>query len=452
MAFAQASVLRHVGDVCALVSRGRSSRAQRPAAPPRGRTTRSGRAHRRAAGALAPSTGGGAGVPEVDFTEPAPHLTDGAGRRLLKGLQREELVRWCAQAGEADPARRAAQLWRWMYADGRWARSFEETAGKQDGFSAQFREAVSSTATLDGGLQLLEAVRASDGTTKLVFAIPDGPAAGGRVETVLIPVTREAGKKRRVTLCVSSQIGCAMGCKFCYTGKMGLRGNLSAAQIVEQVVAARRYLAEQPDGDPRSLTNVVFMGMGEPLHNLGSVMSSIEVMCDPSGLHISRGRVTVSTVGLIEGIRAFCQDARGAQLAVSLHATTDDGRSSIVPANNRHRLPDLIATLEELFPRGGRRFVLIEYTMLAGVNDDVAPGGDADRLAELLRRVECKVNLIVFNTHEGAEFAASPADRVAEFRGQMIRAGYVCTVRDSRGEDGMSACGQLGASLAQSPS
>jgi hypothetical protein len=206
-----------------------------------------------------------AAPPHPPLAFPPDHY-DPQGRLLLKCLDLPQLEAWCASLGE-DP-RRATQLWRWMYADRKWLRSLEDApAGSvQNGFSDAFRAKAAPLATLDGGLELASVAAAADGTRKLVFRLTSGPGAGGQVETVVIPIVREAGTKRRVTLCVSSQVGCAQGCTFCWTGRMGLRGNLSAAQIVEQVVAARRMLWEEAvaaGADPESyitpITNVVYM-------------------------------------------------------------------------------------------------------------------------------------------------------------------------------------------------
>ncbi|KAG1668029.1 hypothetical protein FOA52_006562 [Chlamydomonas sp. UWO 241] len=347
-------------------------------------------------------------------------MLDAKGRLMLKSLTRPELEAWAVSLGET--ANRALQLWRWMYADGCWVGDLQDTAGVQGGVSQKFIDQVSGQASADGGLQLLDVAKSKDGTRKLAFKLTQGAATGGTVETVLIPVVREAGQRNRITICVSSQVGCAMNCQFCYTGRMGLLGNLTAAQIVEQVVAARRYMALEGDDTP--LTNLVFMGMGEPLHNADAVCAAIAIMTDHLGLHMSHNKITVSTVGLVPEIRAFAAAGTRAQLAVSLHATTDEA-------------------LTELFPRGNEegRSVLIEYLMLAGINDTE---GDAVRLLALLEPIQCKVNLILFNPHAGTRFMPSKTEDYLAFRSTLIQGGRVCTIRDSRGDDEMAACGQLG--------
>lgn len=373
------------------------------------------------------------------------------GLLMVKCLTLPELEAWCASIGEP-PAKRALQLWRWMYYDCQWIRTVDDApAGSVvNGFSGAFREKFRTLATLDGGLEIVNVARAADGTRKIVFRLTAGPGAGGQVETVIIPIVREAGSKARVTLCVSSQVGCAMACQFCYTGRMGLLGNLTPGQIVEQVVIARRMLYEEDlaagkDRHITPVTNIVFMGMGEPMDNLDGVLPSIDVMTHPMGLHLSYNKVCVSTVGLVPAMRKFAAACR-AVLAVSLHAANDAVRDSIVPVNRRYPLADVIGAMEELFPKDKAaprhgHHVLVEYTMLSGVNDGP---DDAAQLLQLLRNVRCKINLIVFNPHDGTPFRSSTPEAVATFRDVLIRGGHVATVRCSRGDDQMAACGQLG--------
>ncbi len=343
---------------------------------------------------------------------------------------------------------------------------FPETT--QNGFSKAFRDKFDAVATIDGGLRLCDEHTAADGTVKLVFELTAGPGKGGKIETVLIPVVREHGSKHgaksRITLCVSSQLGCAMGCKFCWTGKLGLLANLSTAQIVEQVVAARRYHyekfggavtgenSESSKGRSRSrsryvtpVTNIVYMGMGEPLDNLEAVIGSLEIVTDHLGLHFSHNKVTVSTVGLVPEMRELLRKTNVA-LAVSLHGATNAVRGSIVPVNARHAVEELVGALEELFPVDDRAspHVLIEYTMMDGVNDRVE---DAEALLRVLRRVKAKINLIVFNPHDGTQYAASTDVSVGAFRDVLIKGGRVVTVRASRGDDEAAACGQLGGNV-----
>lgn len=389
-------------------------------------------------------------------TYPETHY-DSEGRLMIKNLTKNELVDFCRDIlGEAAPEKRAFQLWRWMYSDFCWLKHIDDAPAEtvQNGFSKSFREKFNSVATLDGGVMLVEERTALDGTVKMVFELTSpGPGKGGRIETVLIPVVREQGSKERITLCVSSQVGCAMGCKFCYTGTMGLLGNLTASQIVEQVIASRRYhynlfqslnsnnsMDSTPYATP--ITNIVYMGMGEPLDNLDAVIDSIDIVLDHHGLHFSHNKVTVSTVGLVPQMRTLLNNTKVA-LALSLHGATDVVRAGIVPVNNRYSLQDLVGVLEEFFPYSDKNapHVLIEYTMMDGINDGPE---DAESLLALLRGVKCKINLIVFNPHEGTIYKASTQQNVDRFRDLLIKGGRVVTVRASRGEDSMAACGQLG--------
>ncbi|GLI63461.1 hypothetical protein VaNZ11_006434 [Volvox africanus] len=380
--------------------------------------------------------------PSLSFSH-RPGLFDEAGRLMLKNLTRPELEEWCLGVGE--PAKRAKQLYRWLYGTRKWIRNLDEADGDPQAFSAEFKSKVFSGASLEGGLQLQSVHTARDGTRKLVFALLGGEQGGrargthGTVETVLIPMTNRSGENLRYTACLSTQVGCAMNCQFCYTGRMGLLANLTTAQIVEQVVEARRYLAEQ--SVPIRIANIVFMGMGEPLHNYDSVMAAIEILA--TGLELSRNKIIVSTVGLLPEMRKFIA-AGTAKLAVSLHATTDEVRDWIVPTNRRYPLDQLLGALRESFPydkRKGDDFVVIEYVLLAGVNDTLE---DAQRLLALTSDIYCLVNLIVFNPHEGTPFIRSADESVRVFRGVFLAADRPCTVRTSKGDDEMAACGQLG--------
>ncbi|MEW5306884.1 MAG: hypothetical protein WDW36_009321 [Sanguina aurantia] len=371
-------------------------------------------------------------------------LYDSQNRIILKNLNLREMGEWCLSVGESEL--RARQLYKWLMASGtgqdRWVRSLDEADGEPQSFSAPFKALISATANLSGGLTLESVHSARDGTRKLVFALNPGEgSASGTVETVLIPMTDKTGGNLRYTACVSSQVGCAMNCQFCLTGRMGLLGNLNTAQIVEQVIEARRYLKEQGSSTP--IHNIVFMGMGEPFHNYDAVQSAVEVMTEPKGLGLSRHKVLVSTVGLVPEIKRFVAAGR-AKLAVSLHATTDEVRNWIVPLNRKYPLAELLGTLREAFPTGklkGDNFVIFEYVLLSDVNDTVA---DAERLRDLTADIYCCINLIVFNPHDGTAFRRSTDAAVKAFRGVLVTAGRICTLRTSKGDDEMAACGQLG--------
>lgn len=399
----------------------------------------------------------------------------------LKGMSRDEVRLYCQKKLRWKPNRTDA-LWKAMYGP-----PYVRQVVEAGPFVAKHAlEALSETgADLRGGLAEARVEDAAeDGTRKLLFAVgadSDGALENERsaVEAVLIP------SAKRTTLCVSSQVGCAMKCQFCRTGQMGLEQNLDAAQIVEQLVAARRVCfssrsrtfeeegttsVSQTDrgGMPHhtQVSNVVFMGMGEPLQNVDAVVKAVDIMTTSPGLQISPNKVTVSTCGLVPQMETFLKKCDRAQLALSLHATTDDVRSLIMPINRVHPLHDLIELMEAAFPKhppgatgrnlvasGGsfpsesagfkqdRRHVCIEYVMLRGVNDTK---GDALRLVQLLRNIRCKVNLIEFNAYPTAIFQASHPEATEEFVHTLKDAGLVATLRRSRGDDAMAACGQLG--------
>ena len=379
-----------------------------------------------------------------------PHLVDAApqslplsadGRVALLGLPLPALQRWLVNLGERQS--RSEQLFAELY---------RRAAGSGDvlrmqALSADFRSRLAPLVDTSGDVTLTSVVPASDGTRKLLFAL----AGGGTVEAVIIP----ARNGSRTTLCVSSQLGCAMNCQFCATARMGLRRNLTAAQMVGQVLAAKRLLLAEAgvtDDTPRTgsitnpIGNIVWMGMGEPLHNVNEVMTALEVVLDPAGLAFSHNRVTVSTSGLVPAIRRFVTHST-ASLAVSLNATSDEVRSYIMPVNRKHPLDELLSTLRELFgphsPVAHRRrdVVFLEYVLLAGVNDTDA---DIQRLVDIARSLPCKVNLITFNPHDGTPFKPSPQEALLRFRHALASAGVVVTIRESRGDDQMAACGQLG--------
>ena len=286
---------------------------------------------------------------------------------------------------------------------------------------------------------------ASDGTLKMIFSLDTEPSK--HIETVLIPMSGSKGEgTSRYTCCLSCQVGCAQNCQFCATGRMGLMANLTTAQIVEQVIEARRYL--QSRGIKQQIQNIVFMGMGEPLSNFESVMMAVDIIAEQ--LEISRGKILVSTVGLLPQMRQFVA-LNKAKLALSLHATTDVVRSWLLPvANGKWNIAELVAFLEESFPlsdaRGnllkGDRFVVIEYLLLKGVNDSPE---DAHRLLSLLKNVYSMVNLIVFNPHDGAaQFERSREEDVRAFKAILSKGGKLTTIRLSKGDDQAAACGQLG--------
>jgi 23S rRNA (adenine2503-C2)-methyltransferase len=264
-----------------------------------------------------------------------------------------------------------------------------------------------------------------DGSRKLVFRLADG----GRISAVLMP------DDDRLTLCLSTQVGCGFGCAFCLTGTMGLERNLTAAEIVGQLLAANASL---PPG--QRVTHMVFMGMGEPLANLDAVVTAIRIFTDPRlGLGYSPRRITVSTVGLVPGIERLAREGLGVNLAISLHAASDDVRARLMPVNRSFGLDALMAAVRK-YPLAPRQRVFFEYVLLDGVNDSPE---DARRLARLLGGIRAKVNLIPFNDWEGAAFRRPPLARILAFQSLLLEAGIRTTVRWSKGEDIGAACGQL---------
>jgi 23S rRNA (adenine2503-C2)-methyltransferase len=392
-------------------------------------------AARRAALQLARCSAYGAG--EV---QPLPRAAD--GRVALLGLRQPQLAAWLVSLGERPG--RSGQVFANLYRQAAGAPCEDELAAADGALAAAFVSRLAALADVSGDVTLSGVVAAADGTRKLLFAL----RGGGTVEAVLIP----ARNGSRTTLCISSQLGCAQNCQFCATGTMGLRKNLSAAQIVGQVLAAKRLLAAEarasaPAPPPTPpLENVVFMGMGEPLHNLDEVLTAADILMDGAGFALSRHRVTVSTSGLVPEIRRFAAESRAA-LAVSLNATSDDVRSWIMPINRKHNLATLTTALRDLFGPASalehrrRDSVFLEYVLLAGVNDSDA---DAARLVEIAASLPCKVNMIAYNTVPGIPFEPAPRDRLLHFRDVLARGGITATIRESRGDDKSAACGQLG--------
>jgi 23S rRNA (adenine2503-C2)-methyltransferase len=264
-----------------------------------------------------------------------------------------------------------------------------------------------------------------DGSRKLVYRFADG----NRISSVVMP------DDDRITLCVSTQVGCGFECRFCLTGVMGLERNLTAGEIVGQVLAANRLLA--PD---QRVTHIVFMGMGEPLANYAALVASLRILTDAKlGLGYSPRRITVSTVGLVPGIEKLGREALKVNLAISLHAASDEVRGPLMPVNRSFDLKTLLAALRR-YPLAHRQRIFFEYVLLEDVNDSP---DDAARLVKLLRGIRAKVNLIPFNDWEGAEFRRPPLPRILAFQSILLDAGLTTTVRWSKGEDIGAACGQL---------
>jgi 23S rRNA (adenine2503-C2)-methyltransferase len=263
-----------------------------------------------------------------------------------------------------------------------------------------------------------------DGSEKIVFAMRDG----ARVQSVLMP------DGDRLTLCVSSQVGCGFGCAFCFTGTMGLERNLTAGEIVGQVIGAMRLI-----GPERRLTHIVYMGMGEPLANYQATVQSLRILTDPAAVGLSPRRITVSTVGLVGGIERLAAENLKVNLAISLHATSNTIRDRIMPVNKGFAIEQLLEACKT-FPLQFRQRMTFEYVLLDRVND--APE-DARRLVRLLKGIRAKINLIPFNDWDGSGFARPPLPRILAFQELLLQQGIIATVRWSKGEDIGAACGQL---------
>ena len=274
-------------------------------------------------------------------------------------------------------------------------------------------------------VEITRAERSVDGTRKLALSTHDGH----RIEAVIIP------EARRNTLCISTQVGCPLACDFCATGKMGLTRNLTTAEIVDQVCRARTCLED----DEGEISNVVFMGMGEPLLNLPAVAESIRIMTDPRGLALAPRRITVSTAGVVPRISDLVEIGP-INLAVSLHATTNEVRDVLVPLNKKFPLEVLLDTLRRNPHVSKKRPVFFEYTLLVGMNDSLE---DADRLPGLLRDIPCKLNLIPANAHPGSRYRAPEQEVMDRFAARVHAHGLRVTLRRSRGSDIAAACGQL---------
>lgn len=358
--------------------------------------------------------------PELGKIElPAPVHPD--GRVDLIGLTREQLTAEFAKLDE--PAFRARQLWQWLYVRGK--TSFGEMTDLSKGLRAKLE-----TRFVVGRAPVSRHQVSVDGTQKWLLRFLDGQ----EVECVHIP------EEDRGTLCISSQVGCTLSCKFCHTGTQRLVRNLLPAEIVGQIMLARESFGEfPPPSETRKLTNIVLMGMGEPLFNYDAVAQAMKIAMDPAGLAISRRKITLSTSGVVPNIKR-CGEELGVMLAISLHAVTDELRDVLVPLNKKWPIAELLAAVREYPGASNARRVTFEYVMLKGVNDSPA---DARELLRLLAGIPAKVNLIPFNPWPGSSFECSDDDAIARFAGILMKAGYVTPVRTPRGRDILAACGQL---------
>ncbi len=340
-------------------------------------------------------------------------------KQNLLGLSQPALESFVADLGEKPY--RARQLMQWMH-----QRGASDFAAMTD-LSQKLREKLESSATLQCPVVASERASA-DGTMKWLFLSGHGQL----VETVFIP------EPSRGTLCISSQVGCALDCAFCATGAQGFNRNLTTAEIVGQVNHANRVLPRRSNGES-AVSNVVFMGMGEPLANYRNVLPAIQLLTSDFGYGLSRRRVTLSTSGIVPHIDKLAIDCNVA-LAVSLHAPNDALRDQLVPINRVHPIAELLAACWRYAELHARRFITFEYVMLRGVNDSLQ---HADELAALLRDKPAKVNLIPFNAFEGSDFRRSGRDTIEHFQSRLRKHGLVATTRKTRGDDIDAACGQL---------
>ena len=343
----------------------------------------------------------------------------------LRGLLPAELAAWVAAAGA--PAYRSEQIFRWLHG------KTVETVDQMVNVPPALRQALLEAHPLRPlGMDVLQTAR--DGTRKLRWRTHDGRA----IESVLIP--DDDVDRNRLTLCVSSQVGCAIDCRFCATATLGFGRHLGADEIIEQVYRAAALAGRRP-------TNLVFMGMGEPLHNYDNLTRALALLEHPWGAAFSPRRITVSTAGLVSGIdklaaaKSVAGQGSAPNLAISLNATTDEVRDRIMPINKRWPIAALLDAARR-FPLSHGRRVTFEYVMLGGVNDSDA---DADRLPGLLRGIPSKVNLIPWNGFDGPEFVRPPAERIRTFQERLRAAGVAVYIRSPRGDDIDAACGQLAA-------
>jgi 23S rRNA (adenine2503-C2)-methyltransferase len=351
------------------------------------------------------------------------------GPQNLIGLSRDQMRDALIAVGtpEKQAKMRVGQIWQWLYHWG--TRDFAQMTNLAKDYRAMLAE--------NFVIALPEVVTrqvSDDGTRKYLVRI----AGGHEVEVVYIPETD------RGTLCISSQVGCTLTCSFCHTGTQKLVRNLTTAEIVGQIMVARDDLGEWPEqgapkNETRLLSNIVLMGMGEPLYNFENVRDAMKIAMDPEGISLSRRRITLSTSGVVPEIARTAREI-GCLLAISFHATTDEVRDRLVPINKRWPIADLLEALREYPKVSNSERITFEYVMLDGVNDS---DEDARRLVKLIEGIPAKINLIPFNEWPGAPYKRSSNNRIRKFADIIYKAGYASPIRTPRGEDIMAACGQL---------
>ncbi len=357
--------------------------------------------------------------------------TPSDGRRNLVGLTREGLREALISIGtpEKQAKMRVNQIWQWIYHWG--VRDFDVMTNLAKVYRATLAENFVIAVP-----EVVSRQVSDDGTRKYLVRI----AGGHEVETVYIP------EEDRGTLCISSQVGCTLTCSFCHTGTQKLVRNLTPAEIVGQIMVARDDLGEWPEpgvgsgeAGPRLLSNIVLMGMGEPLYNFEAVRDAMQIAMDGEGIALSRRRITLSTSGVVPEIARTAEEIR-CMLAVSFHATTDEVRNKLVPINKRWPIEELLQALKAYPKASNSERITFEYVMLKGVNDS---DEDARRLVQLIKGIPAKINLIPFNEWPGAPYERSDWSRIKAFADIIYKAGYASPIRTPRGEDIMAACGQL---------
>ena len=378
-------------------------------------------------------------APSPDAAPAAPPARSANDPRSLIGLGRAELGAVLAEAGvpERQVRMRTAQLWHWLY-----VRGVSDFAAMSN-VAKDLRAALAGRFTLARPEIVSEQVSA-DGTRKWLFRFP--PRGAGRpveAETVYIP------EEGRGTLCVSSQVGCTLTCSFCHTGTQTMVRNLTAEEILGQILVARDRLGDFPDAaapvgamvpaEGRRVSNVVMMGMGEPLHNFDNVKTALAIASDGEGISLSKRRITLSTSGVVPMIPRTGEEM-GVMLAVSLHAVRDDLRDVLVPINRKYPIAELLDACRAYPGLSNARRITFEYVMLKGVNDSLA---DAKELVRLLKGIPAKINLIPFNPWPGTKYECSDWEQIEKFSEVVFNAGYASPVRTPRGRDILAACGQL---------
>lgn len=340
----------------------------------------------------------------------------------LRNLTQEELVQYVESLGQ--PAFRGRQIMSWLYRPG--ITDFSEMTDLAKKFRAVLGEHARIHRFSEPVIQ-----RSSDGCVKFAFTLEDN----NTIESVLIP------EPDRNTLCISSQVGCAMNCSFCLTATMGFIRNLSPSEIVNQVVAVGEFLRKEPKSaliGPDRVTNLVFMGMGEPLNNLDSVIKSISILTEQRGLDMTPRRITVSTCGIVPKMERLGLET-DVNLAISLHAVDDETRDTLMPVNNRYSLAQLLEACRT-YPMSKRKRIMFEYILLKDINDS---DDDARKLAKLLRDIPCKINLLPYNQSPGIPYKSPSRNRIYAFQDIIRNSGYSVFIRSSRGDDISAACGQL---------